>query len=61
MRKNQVLTHFYQTSERSLPMTVVFLTSKEDLSEEKHTITGHLKLNQLLALLECDYTRPEVL
>lgn len=61
MRKDQVLTHFYQTSERSLPMTVVFLTSKEDLSEEKHTITGHLKLNQLLALLECDYTRPEVL
>ena len=61
MRKNQVLTHFYQTSERSLPMTVVFLTSKEDLSEEKHVITGHLKRNQLLALLECDYTPPEVL
>lgn len=60
MRKDQVLTHFYQTSERSLPMTVVFLTSKEDLSEEKHTITGHLKLNQLLNLLECDYIPPEV-
>ncbi|QQG33463.1 hypothetical protein [Pectobacterium phage PcCB7V] len=61
MRKNQVLTHFYQSCERSLSITVVFLTSKEDLSEEKHVITGNLKLNQLLALLECDYTPPSVL
>lgn len=61
MRKNWVLTHHYQGSERSLPITVVYLVRKEDLEEEKHVITGHLKLNQLLALLECDYTRPEVL
>lgn len=60
MRKDWVLTHFYQGSERSLPVTVVFLTKKEDLEEEKHIITGHLKLNQLLALLECSYTPPEI-
>lgn len=60
MRKDKVLTHHFQSCERSLPITVAFLTSKEDLSEEKHTITGHLKLNQLLNLLECDYIPPEV-
>lgn len=60
MRKNWVLTHHYQGSERSLPITVVFLVRKEDLKEEKHIITGHLKLNQLLDLLGCSYTPPEV-
>lgn len=56
IRENWVLTHYYQSTERSLPVTVVFLVRKEDLKEEKHTITGHLKRNQLLELLECSYT-----
>lgn len=59
MRRDQVLTHFYHTTERSLPLTMVFLTSKKDLKEQEHVITGHLELNQLVALLECAYTAPE--